>query len=48
MEEVLGLSHRVLVMRGGRIVARLSGDEMTEETVMSAAFAMEPAGRRSA
>jgi len=43
MEEVLGLSHRVLVMRGGRIVAHLSGDEMTEETVMSAAFAMEPA-----
>jgi simple sugar transport system ATP-binding protein/ribose transport system ATP-binding protein len=44
MEEVLGLAHRVLVMRGGEIVARLEGSELNEETVMSAAFAMEVAG----
>jgi ABC-type sugar transport system ATPase subunit len=39
IEEVLGLSHRVLVMRGGRIVAELAGEEATDEAVMSAAFA---------
>lgn len=38
VEEVLGLSHRVLVMRGGRIVAELEGDQMTEEKVLTAAF----------
>jgi ABC-type sugar transport system ATPase subunit len=41
MEEVLGLSHRLLVMRGGSIVERLEGDEMTEDAVMAAAFATE-------
>jgi ABC-type sugar transport system ATPase subunit len=38
MEEILGLSHRVLVMRAGRIVAELSGDQMTEEAIMASAF----------
>ena len=38
LEEILGLSHRVLVMRGGRIVAELSGADMTEEAIVSAAF----------
>ena len=38
MEEILGLAHRVLVMRAGRIVAELSGDQMTEEAIMAAAF----------
>jgi simple sugar transport system ATP-binding protein/ribose transport system ATP-binding protein len=41
LEEVLGLSHRLLVMRGGSIVARLEGDEMSEDAVMAAAFATE-------
>jgi simple sugar transport system ATP-binding protein/ribose transport system ATP-binding protein len=41
LEEVLGLAHRVLVMRGGEIVRRLEGDEITEDAVMSAAFATE-------
>jgi ABC-type sugar transport system ATPase subunit len=41
LEEVLGLAHRVLVMRGGRIVRHLDGDEMTEDAIMSAAFATE-------
>jgi len=39
IEEVLGLAHRVLVMRGGRVVEELVGDEATEERVMRAAFA---------
>ena len=41
LEEVLGLAHRVHVMRGGEIVARLEGDEITEDAVMAAAFATE-------
>jgi ABC-type sugar transport system ATPase subunit len=39
LEEVLGLSHRVLVMRRGRIVAQLEGDAITEGSVLAAAFA---------
>jgi simple sugar transport system ATP-binding protein/ribose transport system ATP-binding protein len=38
LEEVLGLSDRVLVMRGGRIVAELDRGQATEESVMRAAF----------
>jgi simple sugar transport system ATP-binding protein/ribose transport system ATP-binding protein len=38
IEEILGLAHRVLVMRAGRIVAELSGPEMTEEAVLTASF----------
>lgn len=49
-EEVLGLAHRVLVMRGGRIVAELDRDSMSTDAVLRAAFATEPAavagGRR--
>src|SRR5262249_23662843 len=41
LEEVLGLAHRGLVMRGGEIVRRLEGEEITEDAVMSAAFATE-------
>jgi ABC-type sugar transport system ATPase subunit len=40
-EEVLGLAHRVLVMRAGRIVAELDRDTMGEEAIMSAAFATQ-------
>jgi simple sugar transport system ATP-binding protein/ribose transport system ATP-binding protein len=36
---MLGLAHRILVIRSGRIVAELSGAEMTEENVLTAAFA---------
>jgi rhamnose transport system ATP-binding protein len=39
LEEVLGLAHRVLVMRAGRITGELEGDAMTEEAVLAAAFA---------
>ncbi|MCW3009193.1 MAG: transporter related protein [Solirubrobacterales bacterium] len=38
IEEVLGLSHRVLVVRGGRIVAEFEGDAAQEESIMRAAF----------
>jgi ABC-type sugar transport system ATPase subunit len=34
LPEVLGLSHRVLVCRGGGVVAELAGDEINEENVM--------------
>jgi len=39
LEEVLGLAHRVLVMRHGRFVAELTGQDMTEQAVLAAAFA---------
>ena len=38
VEEILGLAHRVLVMRGGRIAADLRGDDMTEAAILGAAF----------
>ena len=37
MQELVGLADRVLVMRAGRIVAELSGDEINEENVVYAA-----------
>jgi ABC-type sugar transport system ATPase subunit len=40
-EEVLGLAHRVLVMRAGRIVAEFDGQAMSEDAVLHAAFATE-------
>ena len=42
LEEVLGLAHRVLVMRRGRVVAEYDHREATMERVMAAAFAAEP------
>ncbi|MFB8387671.1 sugar ABC transporter ATP-binding protein [Microbacterium sp. NPDC055910] len=41
MEEVIGLSHRIVVMSRGRITARLESDQMTEAAIMGAAFARE-------
>ncbi|MFL5929127.1 MAG: sugar ABC transporter ATP-binding protein [Gaiellaceae bacterium] len=38
-EEVLGLAHRVLVMRAGRIVAEFEEETMSEQAVLHAAFA---------
>jgi simple sugar transport system ATP-binding protein/ribose transport system ATP-binding protein len=38
VEEILGLAHRVLVMRAGRLVAELEGEAMTEEAILTAAF----------
>ena len=38
VEEILGLAHRVLVMRAGRIAAELTADEATEAAILGAAF----------
>jgi simple sugar transport system ATP-binding protein/ribose transport system ATP-binding protein len=38
-EEVAGLAHRVVVMRAGRIAARVDGARATEDVLMRAAFA---------
>ena len=38
-EEVLGLAHRVLVMRQGRVVSELDATTMSEDAIMHAAFA---------
>jgi ABC-type sugar transport system ATPase subunit len=38
LEEVIGLSHRVLVMREGRLVAEFAGDAVDQGSVMRAAF----------
>jgi simple sugar transport system ATP-binding protein/ribose transport system ATP-binding protein len=39
-DEILGLAHRTLVMRGGRVVAELAGETMTERAILDAAFGM--------
>jgi len=39
LPEIMALSDRVLVMRGGQLVANLTAENLTEETVMEAAFA---------
>ena len=41
--EVLGMSDRVIVMREGRIVAEVTGDAMTPETLVRAAAGIEEA-----
>ena len=38
LDEVLGLAHRVLAMREGRIIAEFDGRSVTEEEVMRAIF----------
>jgi simple sugar transport system ATP-binding protein/ribose transport system ATP-binding protein len=38
IEEVIGLAHRVLVMRGGSVVAEFDGQSMNEDLIMQAAF----------
>jgi rhamnose transport system ATP-binding protein len=41
LEEVLGLAHRVLVMRRGRIVTEYDSEQATMDRVMASAFAAE-------
>jgi ribose transport system ATP-binding protein len=41
--ELIGLCHRVLVMREGRIVGELSGDGLTEKEIMVLAAGVEAA-----
>ena len=38
VEELLGLAHRIVVIRGGRVAAELAGDDMTETNILTAAF----------
>ncbi|MCX7048479.1 MAG: sugar ABC transporter ATP-binding protein [Candidatus Sumerlaeota bacterium] len=41
LQEILGLSDRVLVMRGGRLVAEFSREQATEENIIAAASGVE-------
>ncbi len=34
MQELIGVCHRILVMRGGRIVGELAGERMTEHAIV--------------
>ncbi len=43
IEEVLGIAHRVLVMRQGRLVGELDGANATDTDVMELAFGLEAA-----
>ena len=38
VEEILGLAHRVLVMRAGQIAAEFTGDAATEAAILGSAF----------
>ena len=42
VDEVIGLAHRVLVVRDQAIVAELAGAQLTESRILEAAFAAEP------
>ena len=44
VEEILGLAHRVLVMRAGRIEAELTGEDATEAAILGAAFGAKERG----
>jgi rhamnose transport system ATP-binding protein len=44
LEELLGLAHRVLVMRRGRIAGEFAGDQLTESALLAAAFADDATG----
>ena len=44
MEEVLGLAHRVLVMRHGCVEAEFAADRLSKEAVMQASFGLDHDG----
>lgn len=49
LPELLGLCHRIYVMRSGHTVGEVTGDDMTEENIMRLAAGVEsPVSRRSA
>ncbi|MFG0331404.1 MAG: sugar ABC transporter ATP-binding protein [Phycisphaerales bacterium] len=48
LPELLGLCHRIIVMRDGHIAGELSAEEATEERVMRYAAGVDKAGARSA
>ena len=43
MPELIGVSHRIVVMRGGRITGELSGEAMTEARIVRYAMGLEGA-----
>lgn len=43
MQELIGLCHRILVMRGGRLVGELEGAAMTEAGIVVLATGVDPA-----
>ena len=45
VEEILGLAHRVLVMRAGKFTAELTGDGITEVAILGAAFGSDNSRR---
>lgn len=47
LPEVIGLSDRVLVMRHGRVVATVTGDDINEETIISHAAGISNAAQAS-
>ncbi|WP_245296808.1 MULTISPECIES: sugar ABC transporter ATP-binding protein [Rhodomicrobium] len=48
MQELIGLCHRILVMRGGRIAGEVSGDEMTEDEIVFLATGVHEIGVETA
>jgi len=44
LEDLVEMSHRVLVMRSGWIVAEFAGEELTEANILNAAFDTEHHG----
>ncbi|WP_330474607.1 sugar ABC transporter ATP-binding protein [Terrabacter sp. C0L_2] len=40
-EEVIGLAHRALVLRRGRVIEEIAGEELSKERVVQAAFGAE-------
>jgi len=47
MNELIGLCHRVLVMRGGRIVGELEGADITEQNIVMRATGVSDAGAQA-
>ena len=45
MRELIELSHRIIVMRNGRIAGELSGSEISEEAVLRLASGLATAGK---
>ena len=47
MQELIGLCHRILVMRAGRIVGEVAGEAMTEDEIVPYATGVKTMARRS-
>ncbi|TFF23023.1 sugar ABC transporter ATP-binding protein [Jiella endophytica] len=48
MSEVIGLCHRVIVMRSGRIAGEVSGEAVTEEAIVRRAMGLDGEAREAA